>query len=78
MQDFNDGCAYVSNKTQKTLRLRLNASYTWLVPDDWDTTVNPESNCAYDRSSLPNFSLKLSFFSFNILFMSNVWVLGWS
>jgi endonuclease/exonuclease/phosphatase family metal-dependent hydrolase len=49
MGDFNADCDYVSNTRQRTLKLRTNATFHWLVADDWKTTVSLTSDCAYDR-----------------------------
>ena len=45
--DFNAGCSYASDDELAGLTIR-SASYTWLVPDDADTTVG-DNICAYDR-----------------------------
>jgi endonuclease/exonuclease/phosphatase family metal-dependent hydrolase len=45
--DFNAGCAYANAPQLEALELRQ-GGYTWLVPDDADTTVGA-THCAYDR-----------------------------
>jgi deoxyribonuclease-1-like protein len=46
--DFNAGCDYVSPDELARLDLR-GPSYFWIVPDDSDSNVSPNSACAYDR-----------------------------
>lgn len=45
--DFNAGCSYADAERLDLLELRQ-GGYTWLVPDDADTTVSA-THCAYDR-----------------------------
>jgi endonuclease/exonuclease/phosphatase family metal-dependent hydrolase len=45
--DMNADCSYLSASEAASLALR-NSSFTWLVPDDADTTVK-STDCAYDR-----------------------------
>ena len=45
--DFNGDCSYASYN--ELLELSISSeNYTWLIPDDADTTVG-NSRCAYDR-----------------------------
>ena len=45
--DFNADCSYASYN--ELIELPISSeNYTWLVPDNADTTVG-ESRCAYDR-----------------------------
>lgn len=46
--DFNAGCDYASPEQLEQLDLR-GTSYFWIVPDDSDSNVSPNSACAYDR-----------------------------
>ena len=45
--DFNADCSYASYNELIELPIS-SANYTWLVPDNADTTVG-DSRCAYDR-----------------------------
>jgi len=45
--DFNGDCSYASYNELIELSI-ASENYTWLIPDDADTTVG-ESRCAYDR-----------------------------
>lgn len=45
--DFNAGCTYADAERLDLLELRQ-GGYTWLVPDDADTTAGA-THCAYDR-----------------------------
>ncbi|XP_072223171.1 deoxyribonuclease gamma-like [Leuresthes tenuis] len=47
--DFHAGCAYVTRKDRKRIRLYTNSSFSWLIRDREDTTVPDSTNCAYDR-----------------------------
>lgn len=49
MGDFNAGCSYVKPSDWNSIRLRANSQFTWLIPDDVDTTVSYSTRCAYDR-----------------------------
>ncbi|XP_011370079.1 deoxyribonuclease gamma [Pteropus vampyrus] len=49
MGDFNAGCTYVPKKAWKSIRLRTDHRFTWLIGDQEDTTVKKSTNCAYDR-----------------------------
>ena len=45
--DFNGDCSYASYN--ELIELSISSeNYTWLIPDDADTTVG-DSRCAYDR-----------------------------
>ena len=48
MGDFNADCSYVSKEELENLYLRVNKSFVWLIPDDFDTTTG-SSICAYNR-----------------------------
>jgi endonuclease/exonuclease/phosphatase family metal-dependent hydrolase len=48
--DMNADCSYLSAAEKVSLALR-NQSFTWVVPDDADTTVK-STDCAYDRMIL--------------------------
>ncbi|MEE6502465.1 hypothetical protein FKM82_004524 [Ascaphus truei] len=47
--DFNADGAYVSNKKMKTIRLRTDTKFHWLIDDDKDTTATNTTDCCYDR-----------------------------
>ncbi|XP_040009752.1 deoxyribonuclease-1-like isoform X2 [Xiphias gladius] len=47
--DFHASCAYVTRTDKKKIRLFTNSNFSWLIGDKVDTTVNDETNCAYDR-----------------------------
>lgn len=57
--DFNGSCSYAKPEQLAALEIR-GPSYFWIVPDTADTTVSPNTSCAYDRIVLTN-SLKDSF-----------------
>ena len=48
---YNASCTYAKPFRLKELEIR-GAAFRWIVPDDTDTTVNENSNCAYDRAVL--------------------------
>lgn len=48
MGDLNADCSYVPNYRWKSIPIKNNASYTWWIADDIDTTVG-NTTCAYDR-----------------------------
>lgn len=54
--DFNADCAYVKPSDWASIRLRTSDVFKWLIPDSSDTTVG-KSDCAYDRSAPPPWSL---------------------
>ncbi|XP_068180877.1 deoxyribonuclease I-like 1-like [Antennarius striatus] len=47
--DLNAGCSYVTIKGWRTLRLRSDPKFHWLIGDEQDTTVREKTHCAYDR-----------------------------
>ncbi|XP_042195699.1 deoxyribonuclease 1 like 4, tandem duplicate 1 isoform X2 [Callorhinchus milii] len=47
--DFNADGRYVSKRKMKTIRLRTDPNFHWLIGDDEDTTANPNTDQAYDR-----------------------------
>uniref|UniRef100_A0A8C5R5P7 Deoxyribonuclease n=1 Tax=Leptobrachium leishanense TaxID=445787 RepID=A0A8C5R5P7_9ANUR len=47
--DFNADGSYVSNKKMKTIRLRSDENFHWLINDDIDTTVTKTTDRSYDR-----------------------------
>ncbi|KAM8934447.1 deoxyribonuclease-1-like [Pelodytes ibericus] len=47
--DYNAACSYVGAKHWPRIRLRHVESLQWLIGDTEDTTVSPNTNCAYDR-----------------------------
>ncbi|KAM5149049.1 deoxyribonuclease-1-like [Mantella aurantiaca] len=47
--DFNADGSYVSGKKMKTIRLRSDKSFHWLITDDKDTTATNTTDCSYDR-----------------------------
>uniref|UniRef100_UPI00398E6E82 deoxyribonuclease gamma-like n=1 Tax=Pristiophorus japonicus TaxID=55135 RepID=UPI00398E6E82 len=47
--DLNAGCAYVSARAWKSIRLREEPAFHWLIGDGEDTTVREKTHCAYDR-----------------------------
>ncbi|XP_016360521.1 deoxyribonuclease gamma-like isoform X1 [Sinocyclocheilus anshuiensis] len=47
--DFNADGAYVSKKKMKTIRIRSDPNFHWLIGDDVDTTVIQSNNHTYDR-----------------------------
>lgn len=49
--DLNAGCGYVTIKGWKSVRLRNDPKFSWLIGDDQDTTVREKTHCAYDRST---------------------------
>ncbi|XP_004450757.1 deoxyribonuclease gamma [Dasypus novemcinctus] len=49
MGDFNADCSYVPKKAWKSIRLRTNPRFIWLIGDQEDTTVKESTDCAYDR-----------------------------
>ncbi|OWF35323.1 Deoxyribonuclease-1 [Mizuhopecten yessoensis] len=55
--DFNAGCRYVTASEMKTIALRNDPSYTWLIGDNVDTTTY-NSDCAYDRFVVAGDALK--------------------
>lgn len=47
--DFNADGAYVSGKKMKTIRIRSDPDFHWLIGDDVDTTVKKSTDHTYDR-----------------------------
>ncbi|KAL6458936.1 hypothetical protein MHYP_G00324080 [Metynnis hypsauchen] len=47
--DLNADCGYVTIKGLKSLRLRNDPRFCWLITDEEDTTVRDKTHCAYDR-----------------------------
>ncbi|KAM4572172.1 deoxyribonuclease I-like 1-like isoform 2-T2 [Fundulus diaphanus] len=47
--DLNAGCSYVTIKGWKSVRLRNDPKFHWLIGDEQDTTVREKKRCAYDR-----------------------------
>ncbi len=46
--DFNASCSYAKSAQLAQMKIR-SAAFFWVVPDDADTTVSPNTSCAYDR-----------------------------
>ncbi|CAL8338030.1 unnamed protein product [Merluccius merluccius] len=47
--DFNADGAYVSKKDMKTIRIRSDANFHWLIADNVDTTASTGNDHTYDR-----------------------------
>ncbi|XP_077368247.1 deoxyribonuclease gamma-like isoform X2 [Festucalex cinctus] len=47
--NFHAGCAYMTRRDKKNIRLVTNTSFSWLIGDKTDTTITDETSCAYDR-----------------------------
>uniref|UniRef100_A0A096MB62 Deoxyribonuclease 1 like 4, tandem duplicate 1 n=2 Tax=Poecilia formosa TaxID=48698 RepID=A0A096MB62_POEFO len=47
--DFNADGSYVSKKDMKTIRIRSDTNFHWLIGDDVDTTASTENTNTYDR-----------------------------
>ncbi|XP_075880914.1 deoxyribonuclease 1 like 4, tandem duplicate 1 [Nelusetta ayraudi] len=47
--DFNADGQYVSKKDMKTIRIRSDKNFHWLIADDVDTTTSHRNNYTYDR-----------------------------
>ncbi|XP_068604774.1 deoxyribonuclease 1 like 4, tandem duplicate 1 isoform X2 [Brachionichthys hirsutus] len=47
--DFNADGSYVSSKGMKTIRIRSNKNFHWLIGDDVDTTASSRNDYTYDR-----------------------------
>ena len=45
--DYNAGCSYVRARDWPNIPLRTQKRFTWIVPDDMDTT-SMSTHCAYD------------------------------
>jgi endonuclease/exonuclease/phosphatase family metal-dependent hydrolase len=46
--DYNASCTYAKPADLASLKIR-GSSFSWIVPDNVDTTVSPTTDCAYDR-----------------------------
>ncbi|KAK5602704.1 hypothetical protein CRENBAI_003683 [Crenichthys baileyi] len=47
--DFNADGSYVSKKDMKTIRIRSDKNFHWLIGDDVDTTASNDNDHTYDR-----------------------------
>ncbi|XP_056095314.1 deoxyribonuclease 1 like 4, tandem duplicate 1 isoform X3 [Rhinichthys klamathensis goyatoka] len=47
--DFNADGSYVSDKEMKTIRIRSDKDFHWLIKDDEDTTASTRNDNTYDR-----------------------------
>ncbi|MEQ2166974.1 hypothetical protein GOODEAATRI_033995, partial [Goodea atripinnis] len=47
--DFNADGSYVSKKGMKTIRIRSDENFHWLIGDDVDTTASNDNTHTYDR-----------------------------
>ncbi|XP_059425056.1 deoxyribonuclease gamma-like [Carassius carassius] len=47
--DFNADGSYVSNEEMKTIRIRTDENFHWLISDDEDTTTSTKNDNTYDR-----------------------------
>uniref|UniRef100_A0A3B5MVA4 Deoxyribonuclease n=1 Tax=Xiphophorus couchianus TaxID=32473 RepID=A0A3B5MVA4_9TELE len=47
--DFNADGSYVSKKEMKTIRIRSDKNFHWLIGDDVDTTASTKNTNTYDR-----------------------------
>ncbi|CAM4661166.1 unnamed protein product [Leuciscus chuanchicus] len=47
--DFNADGSYVSDKEMKTIRIRSDEDFHWLIKDDEDTTASTRNDNTYDR-----------------------------
>ncbi|CAL9707427.1 unnamed protein product [Knipowitschia caucasica] len=47
--DFNADGSYVSKKEMKTIRIRSDKNFHWLISDDQDTTASKKNSNTYDR-----------------------------
>jgi len=56
--DFNAGCTYVRPADWSKIRLRTDSRFLWVIGDDANTTVNQNTNCAYDRLVLAGTRLR--------------------
>lgn len=46
--DLNADCSYLSDKEYEALQIKSDATYSWVIGKDVDTTTG-KSDCAYDR-----------------------------
>lgn len=47
--DFNAGGSYVSNRDMKTIRIRKDENFHWLIGDNVNTTTSTKNTNTYDR-----------------------------
>lgn len=47
--DFNADGLYVSNSDMKTIRIREDEKFHWLIGDNVDTTTSTKNTNTYDR-----------------------------
>ena len=47
--DFNADGAYVSKRDMKSIRIRSDPNFHWLIADDVDTTASIRNDHTYDR-----------------------------
>uniref|UniRef100_A0A3P9QI02 Deoxyribonuclease n=1 Tax=Poecilia reticulata TaxID=8081 RepID=A0A3P9QI02_POERE len=47
--DFNADGSYVTKKEMKTIRIRTDTNFHWLIGDDVDTTASTKNTHTYDR-----------------------------
>ncbi|XP_059184089.1 deoxyribonuclease-1-like [Centropristis striata] len=47
--DFNADGSYLSKREMKTIRIRADKNFHWLIADDVDTTASTKNNHTYDR-----------------------------
>uniref|UniRef100_A0A8C2PYK9 Deoxyribonuclease n=1 Tax=Cyprinus carpio TaxID=7962 RepID=A0A8C2PYK9_CYPCA len=47
--DFNADGSYVSGREMKTIRIRSDKNFHWLITDDEDTTTSTKNDNTYDR-----------------------------
>ena len=47
--DLNADCSYLPQKDRPSIQLRHDPDLWWPIGDDVDTTVNSNTDCAYDR-----------------------------
>lgn len=50
--DFRADVPFVTNKELKTIRIRSDTNFHWLIADDVDTTAVTTTEHTYDRQSL--------------------------
>ncbi|KAL8596862.1 hypothetical protein ACOMHN_060670 [Nucella lapillus] len=56
--DLNADCKYVAKKYWQDIQIRHDSSFWWPIDNDVDTTVNSNTNCAYDRFIIGGKKLK--------------------
>lgn len=47
--DFNADGSYISNRDMKTIRIREDENFHWLIGDNVDTTTSTKNTNTYDR-----------------------------